>query len=55
MCVYCRSTNVVPGQAGVTCQACGQTTLWTLIKQPPLSNAEMDKISERDARSPFKS
>lgn len=48
MCVFCSSTNVVPAQAGVVCQTCGQTTLWTLIKHPPLDKAEMDKISARD-------
>ena len=51
ICVYCNSTKVVPGQAGVVCQTCGQTTLWALINQPPLSNAEIEKISKRDSRN----
>ena len=55
MCVHCGSTHVVPGEAGVVCQACGQTTLWTLIKHPPLTKAEIDQISARDGRSPFDS
>jgi hypothetical protein len=55
MCVYCEGTNVVPGQTGMVCQTCGQTTLWTLIKHAPLSSAEIDKISERDRRGPFHS
>ena len=53
ICVYCNSTNVIPGQAGVVCHTCGKTTLWTLINQPPLSNAEIEKISKRDSRNPL--
>lgn len=53
ICVHCDSTNIVPGQVGIVCQACGRTTSWTLIKHPPLSNAEIEKISARDSRNPF--
>jgi hypothetical protein len=55
MCVHCGSTNVTPGQAGMICGTCGMTTSWALINQPALSDAEIDKISKRDGRSPFRS
>jgi hypothetical protein len=53
MCVHCGSTDVVPGKAGVTCGACGQTTFWTLIKHAPLSDADITKVSQPDFRKPL--
>lgn len=53
MCVLCGSTDVVPGKAGVTCGACGQTTFWTLIKHAPLSDADIAKVSQPDFRKPL--
>jgi hypothetical protein len=53
MCVHCGSTNVTPGQKGVLCGACGQTTSWTLINHPSLSKEEIDKVSARDDRHPM--
>lgn len=55
MCVHCGGVNVTPGQAGVICGSCGMTTSWVLINQPSLSDAEIDKVSKRDGRNPFRS
>jgi hypothetical protein len=53
LCVHCNSTNVTPGKAGVVCGACGMTTSWELIRQPALTNQELDEISKRDSRNPL--
>jgi hypothetical protein len=53
MCIHCRSTNVTRGEKGVVCGACGQTTSWALIKQPPLSAEDIDKMNTPDKRNRF--
>jgi transcription elongation factor Elf1 len=53
LCVHCGSSKVTSGKAGVVCGACGMTTSWTLIRQPALTNQELDEISKRDSRNPL--
>jgi hypothetical protein len=53
LCIHCRSANVTRAEKGVVCGACGQTTSWALINQPPLSADEIDKMNTPDKRKDF--
>jgi hypothetical protein len=47
VCVHCHGTDVVASKAGVECRTCGQTTPWHIIKQPQLTESELEDVTER--------